>query len=158
MSSSGATTRPTWWRGSTRALRANTSYSRTERWTRVIVTTDARPSYGKAPQLEGLAPFGGQHGARPGRVPDHLDDDLLDARLGQQLPADVVEGHLVSRAAHRGEGQLDLDQRTGDLDLVDQAEVGQADRHLGVLDLGEGRPAAILERQAHCPRDLRSLW
>src|SRR3979409_491284 len=110
MSSSGATTRPTCRSGSTRAFRANTSYSRTERWTRVMVMT-GRPSYRQAPELEDVAALLGQPPAGPGRIPDDSDLDLLDLRLGEQPLPNVLQDEVVGRAAHRREGEVDADLR-----------------------------------------------
>src|SRR5713226_4531307 len=89
-SSSGATTLPTWWSGSPRVLRANTSYSTASPLTRWYFVTWTR-SDRQPPGLEGVAPGLGHACCRPRRVPHHVHPHLAHAAFQQQPLAHVLE-------------------------------------------------------------------
>src|SRR4029077_13546474 len=86
-----------------------------------------------------------------------MDSHLSDACLAHQSVAHVLEDELRSGAAHRSEGEIDLDHAVSLLDRVDQAEVDEVHGHLGVLHLGERVPETL----RHDPFlwcVLRNLW
>src|ERR1700680_3871564 len=138
-SSSGATTLPTWRSGSTRVLRANTSYSTASPLTRLYVVTRFG-SNREAPRFEGVAAVLCHARRRPRWIPNDVHAHLLDAGLAQQALPNVLEDEVGCWAAHGGEGEVDVDNPVFLDDPVDDAEVDQVDGHLRILDLRERRP------------------
>src|SRR5207249_10758076 len=113
-------------------------------------------SGGGAPGVEGVAARLGHAPGCPGRVPHHVDTDLVHAGLAEKALAHVVEDELRCGAAHGREREVDLDHAALLADAVDHAQVDEVDRHLGVLDLGERVPVTLGHDSWWCA--LRKLW
>src|ERR1700730_18936994 len=91
-SSSGATTLPTWWSGSPRVLRANTSYSTASPLTRLYLVKLCT-SNREAPRFESVAPVLRHAGDGPGRIPYDVEAHFLAACLmTQPLPYVIDDG------------------------------------------------------------------
>src|ERR1700680_4414265 len=155
-SSSGATTLPTWRSGSTRVLRANTSYSTASPLTRLYVVTRLG-SNREAPRFEGVAavlchapprcgarpPVLCHARRRPRWIPNDVHAHLLDAGLAQQALPNVLEDEVGCWGAHGAEGDVGVD------DTVDGL--------LRTLDPRERRPETVGCHDAlRCV--LRNLW
>src|ERR1700680_2931721 len=154
-SSSGATTLPTWRSGSTRVLRANTSYSTASPLTRLYVVT-RRGSNREAPRFERVAAILRHARRRPGWIPNDVHAHRLDASLAEQALSNVLEDEVGRRAAHRCEGEVDVDNAVFLDNPVDHTEVDKVHGHLRVLDLGERRPEPFAHEAFLWA--LRNLW
>src|SRR5947207_1637254 len=90
----------------------------------------------------------------PDRFVDDVDAGVGDSRQGQQVVADVrhhVGGH---RAAERGQRHLHVDACGLDRDVVDQPDIDDVDRDLGVQALPENFDQ-LLGLDCRVRRDLR---
>src|ERR1700674_3137043 len=141
-SSSGATTLPTWWSGSPRVLRANTSYSTASPLTRLYVVTRSR-SHREATRFESVARVLRHARDGPGWIPNDVDAHFSDACLMKQALPDVLDDEVGGRAAHRCEGEVDVDDAILLDDPVNDAEIDQVHGHLRVLHLSEGGPEPV---------------
>src|SRR5258708_8932668 len=97
-------------------------------------------SYGKAPRFERVAPSLGHFRHSPRWIPNHVNADLFHAWLAHETLAHVVEDELGRWAAHRGEGEVDVDDAVVLVDRIDHAQVDEVHRHLRILDLRQRGP------------------
>ncbi|MDB5108427.1 MAG: hypothetical protein JWM69_1368 [Candidatus Binatus sp.] len=102
-------------------------------------------------ELELFAGRVGHHVGRPWWVPYDLDGGVFAVGDTEQLVLNFLCDHHAHLAAGRCQSHRDVDGAARDLDSIDESEVHEVDRNLGVValaqyfvDLGFGKCGRIL--------------
>ena len=96
-------------------------------------------------------PAGGRNAiSPPGRVENMLNFDFVDFRQSADGLDDLLVDHLQRRAPCESGRDENTRLATADFDTFDNAQVNDADRHLGIVDVREDRPDALLSRGLRC--------
>src|SRR5207302_564198 len=141
MAASGRAARAAWKSGSELTRRGrwpqlvSADAIRVEKSRSSPATTTASPaliSDRKAHRLQRQPAVVAQPLGRPRRAPDHLDFAVLDAVGAGDLRFDLADQLRAQRASHGGQRHLDTHGPADDRDVVDQPQIPDVHRDLGI--------------------------